>query len=131
LEGGDDWLRWLDGDPDAGAGANSAAAALASENGAAVTGVRQVVVQGHPGFRVGVEMTSSVGDSVIPGTEGLRGTATATAVVEPRCTFDADAKPEEPVELDCAGQLVIIDPEDFEPGDLPDVPDLFSVHLAE
>ncbi|MER7337884.1 pilus assembly protein TadG-related protein [Streptomyces sp. NPDC000075] len=36
-------------------------------------------------FTVAVETTRTVGDSVIPGTEGMHGTADATAVIEPRC----------------------------------------------
>ncbi|MEU3554160.1 pilus assembly protein TadG-related protein [Streptomyces fragilis] len=132
LQDGDDWLRWLDGDGDLGVGAPSAAQALAAENGATVTaGPQATSVRGFPAFRVAVQMASTVGDSVIPGTEGMRAKATATAVIEPRCAFDADAKPDEAVELDCDGQTVTIDPQDFEPDDLPDGSDLFSVYLAE
>jgi hypothetical protein len=35
------------------------------------------------------------------------------------------------VELNCDGQTVDIDPEKFDPVDLPDASVLFSVHLAE
>jgi hypothetical protein len=35
------------------------------------------------------------------------------------------------VELDCDGENVNIDPEDFDPDDLPDASVMFSVHLAE
>ncbi|MFE5208671.1 hypothetical protein [Streptomyces sp. NPDC056600] len=45
--------------------------------------------------------------------------------------FDSDAEPAEAVELDCDGQIVTIDPKDFEPDDLPDGSDLFAVYLAE
>jgi hypothetical protein len=51
--------------------------------------------------------------------------------VQPRCTFALDADPEQPVELDCEGELLTIDPEDFDPEDLPGPSEMFSVHLAE
>ncbi len=132
LQDGDDWLRWLDGDGELGLGGPAAAQALAAENGATVTaGPHATSVRGYPAFQVAVQMSSTVGDSVIPGTEGMRAKATATAVIEPRCMFDSDTKPAEAVELDCDGQIVTIDPKDFEPDDLPDGSDLFSVYLAE
>jgi len=88
-------------------------------------------VDGYPGFRVGIRTNYTVGDSIIPTTEGMRAEAYATAVVQPRCEFDMDADPTKPVELVCDGEPVNIDPEDFDPDDLPDASVMFSVHLAE
>jgi hypothetical protein len=131
LEDEEDWLHWIDGDVGTGHAASAAAASLAAENGASVTSTQPTSIEGYPGFRVGVQMASTVGDTVIPGTEGMRAKASATAVIEPRCSFDAERQPDKAVELDCAGQIVVIDPENFSPDDLPDAADLFSVYLAE
>jgi Putative Flp pilus-assembly TadE/G-like len=132
--GGDgDWLNRLDlptgGLP--GGGAEGAAGQLAADNDSSLQGFQAVEVGGDPGFRVEIQTTYAVGDSIIPGTEGMRARADATAVIQPRCEFDVDADPEKPVELDCDGEIVSIDPEDFDPGDLPDASVMFSVLLAE
>jgi len=128
----DDWLDWLDGDKFQGAGASAAADRLAAENDSTVQGGAQpTVVNGFPGYRVAIETRYTVGDSIIPGTESRHAKAHATAVIEPRCTFATDADPKKPMELDCAGHSVDIDPEHFNSDDLPDAAVLFSVHLAE
>ncbi|NSL43386.1 hypothetical protein HO151_04095 [Streptomyces sp. 8P21H-1] len=133
----DDWLDWLDGDGFDGAGldgagATAAAQQLAAENDSTVQGGAQATsVGGLPGFRVAVETNFTVGDSIIPGTETQHAKADATAVIEPRCDFDLDADPTEPITLDCDGEPVDIDPEDFDVDDLPDASVLFSVYLAE
>ncbi|MDH6225291.1 pilus assembly protein TadG-related protein [Streptomyces sp. MJP52] len=127
----EDWLDWLDGElPQVDTGA--AARELAAANGATVVGGPALTeVGGFLGYRVDVQSQETVGRTVIPGTESMQAEASATAVVEPRCTFDLDADPEQPVELDCDGELLTIDPEDFDPEDLPGPSDMFSVHLAE
>ncbi|MEU6272585.1 pilus assembly protein TadG-related protein [Streptomyces populi] len=132
----DHWLDWLDGDKFGdkfhGAGASAAAGRLAAENDSTVTGGAQpTVVNGFPGYRVAIQTRYTVGASIIPGTENRHAEAHATAVIEPRCTFAADADPKKSVELDCAGHSVDIDPEHFHSDDLPDASVLFSVHLAE
>ncbi|MET7385003.1 pilus assembly protein TadG-related protein [Streptomyces sp. NPDC005529] len=128
----DQWLDWLDGDQFEGAGASAAAARLAAANDSTVQGgAQRTVVNGFPGYHVAIETRYTVGDSIIPGTENRHAKAQATAVVEPRCTFAADADPTKLVQLDCDGRLVDIDPEDFDSDDLPDASVLFSVHLAE
>ncbi|WP_275409222.1 pilus assembly protein TadG-related protein [Streptomyces sp. SID12501] len=129
---GDDWLDWLNGQDPPGAGATAAAQTLASENGSTVQGDAEPVVRnGYPGFRVAVETNNTVGASIIPGTEGMHAKAHAVAVIQPRCDFDPDADPTLPIELNCDGQIVNIDPVDFDPDDFPDASVLFSVHLAE
>ncbi|MDQ1036420.1 hypothetical protein QFZ75_002836 [Streptomyces sp. V3I8] len=127
----DDWLDWLDGDGFDGAGAAAAAGELAAENDASVTAVTPYAVAGFPGFQVEIRTDYTVGDSIIPGTEGMHATAEAAAVIKPRCDFDVPDDPKDVVELDCDGELVDIDPEDFDLDDLPDASVLFSVHLAE
>ncbi|MEU2432887.1 pilus assembly protein TadG-related protein [Streptomyces sp. NPDC007861] len=49
---------------------------------------------GQHKFTVTVETRYTVGDSILPGTEERHATATATAVVESRCTFKPDKKDE-------------------------------------
>lgn len=129
----DNWLDWLDGlqDPE-GIGATGAARQLASENDSTVLGGAQpTVFDGYPGYRVDIRTNYTVGDSIIPGTENKQAQAHAVAVIQPRCDFAPDADPTKPVELDCDGQIVNIDPGEFDPDDLPDANVLFSVHLAE
>ncbi|MFJ2827721.1 pilus assembly protein TadG-related protein [Streptomyces sp. NPDC087263] len=128
----DNWLDWLDGDLDPeGAGAAAAAQQLAAENDSTLQGIQFVTANGFPGFEADIQTNYTVGDSIIPGTEGMQASADAVAVIQPRCDFDLDADPENPVQLDCGGEIVDIDPGDFDPIDLPDASVLFSVHLAE
>ncbi|MDT9698825.1 pilus assembly protein TadG-related protein [Streptomyces sp. P17] len=88
----------------------------------------------HPGpleYKVAVEMDKSVGDSIVPGTEGMHSTESAVAVIEPRCTFEL---PEDDAGDDALPQLTCKDRNwDLDPDDLTDLPgpeDLFDVHLA-
>ena len=128
----DHWLDWLNGDKFHGTGASAAADRLAAENDSTVLGGAQpTVVNGFPGYHVEIETRYTVGRSIIPGTETRHAKAQATAVIEPRCTFATDADPTKLVQLDCDGDLVDIDPEDFDSDDFPDASVLFSVHLAE
>ncbi|MGP3773975.1 pilus assembly protein TadG-related protein [Streptomyces sp. SDT5-1] len=133
LEGGDNWLDWLDGmDPKDDGAPQEAAARLAAANDADVTeGPAFTKVNGYPGYRVGVENRRAVGDTIIPGTENQRATARATAVVQPRCDIPVDADFKKPLELTCDDKTWDIDPEDFDPDDLPDASELFAVHLAD
>ncbi|MER5479854.1 hypothetical protein ABT026_23225 [Streptomyces sp. NPDC002734] len=129
---GDDWLAWLDGELPEVTSAGAAAQELAAANEATViAGPQPSEARGYHGYRVEVRSIGTVGDSVIPGTETMRAEAAATAVIEPLCDYDPDADPEEPVELDCDGQVVEIDPDDFDPDVLPDPTTMFSVYLAE
>ncbi|MFD8740015.1 pilus assembly protein TadG-related protein [Streptomyces sp. NPDC059618] len=128
----DHWLDWLNGDKFQGAGASAAADRLAAANDSTVLGGAQpTAVNGFPGYHVEIETRYTVGASIVPGTESRHAKAQATAVIEPRCTFAADADPKKTVRLDCAGHSVDIDPEHFHSDDLPDASVLFSVHLAE
>lgn len=130
--GGDaDWLDWLDPEELEGGEAAAAADALAAENDAAVTGFAGATVAGYLGYAVDIQTNYTVGDSIIPGTETQHANAHATAVIEPRCDFPVDADPTKLVTLDCDGEVVNIDPEDFDLDDLPDASVLFSVQLAE
>lgn len=85
-----------------------------------------------PGYEVDVETTKPVGDSIVPGTEDMHSTATATAVIEPLCEFELpgeDAGDDVLPELTCKDRNWTLDPEDLD--DLPGPEDLFDVHLAD
>jgi hypothetical protein len=127
----DNWLDWLDPEGIEGNGAVAAAGALAAENDATVTEFGPSTTGEYPGYRVQILTNYTVGDSIIPGTEGMQATADAEAVIRPRCDFAPDADPTKLVTLNCGGDLVDIDPEDFDLDDLPDASVLFSVQLAE
>ncbi|MER5224762.1 pilus assembly protein TadG-related protein [Streptomyces flaveus] len=128
----DNWLDWLNPDEATGVGATAAAQQLAAANDSALQGGAQLVeVNGFRGYEVEIQTNYTVGDSIIPGTETQEATAQATAVIEPRCDFDAPDDPLDLVQLDCGGQIIDIDPEDFVLDDLPDASVLFSVYLVE
>ncbi|UFQ20321.1 MULTISPECIES: pilus assembly protein TadG-related protein [Streptomyces] len=130
-EGGD-WIDWLAGDEYTGGGARGAADALAAENDSTVIGFGPTEVNGYPGFRAEIETTYTVGDSIIPGTENQHAKAEATAIVKPRCDVAPSVDPKKAVQFDCdGGESFEIDPDDYQPGDLPDASVLFSVHLAD
>ncbi|MFD3355098.1 pilus assembly protein TadG-related protein [Streptomyces fradiae] len=66
----------------------AAAHAYAAANGASVSECG-ALGDGRWGFRVTVRSVKPVGDTILPGTEGDHAVATATAVVQSRCTFEA------------------------------------------
>ncbi|MFD7507129.1 pilus assembly protein TadG-related protein [Streptomyces sp. NPDC059850] len=139
-------------------GACDEATWFAQQNGADVTGCEGPDFL-PTSFTVTVKTQKPVGKTVIPGTEDQYGEAKAKAVIGPRCTLqppdepsptptptptptgdedgddgggsddgdDGDEKPA--IDLDCDGETVTIDP--AHPELLPDVKDLFSVHLAD
>ncbi|MEU3604440.1 hypothetical protein AB0E83_03060 [Streptomyces sp. NPDC035033] len=105
------------------------------------------------GFTVTVQTEETVGETIVPGTSERRATATASAVIEPLCSFvppepspdppsepptepDPSATPSEDPEeedpalisgLSCDGEVWDIDPEDPV---LPRVEELFRVRLT-
>jgi len=103
---------------------------LAAQNDASVVGCG---LEGLLGYKIEVQTNRTVGDSIVPGTENRRSHATATAVIEPRCTFQLpseeagkDVLPllpceDEEWELDPKGPVEL----------LPEPEDLFEVHLAD
>ncbi len=104
---------------------------LAAQNDARVVGCGP---EGPLGFTVEVETNKPVGDSIVPGTAERKSNASATAVIEPRCTFKlpaADAGDNVLPRLSCKDNRVW----DLKPGDPPNVlpkpEDLFDVHLAD
>ncbi|EGX56785.1 secreted protein [Streptomyces zinciresistens K42] len=88
------------------------------------------------GYKVDVETNKTVGDSVVPGTESIRSSASATAVIDALCTFDPPREDagagEEPLPLP---QLTCDDvtwnPDPGDPTTLPEAKDLFDVHLSD
>lgn len=103
---------------------------LAARNDAAVRGCDR---EGLLGYTVEVETNDTVGESIVPGTENMKSKETATAVIDPRCTFDplAEDAPDDTLPLlTCKGIRWELDPEG--PVELlPQPEDLFDVHLAD
>ena len=83
-------------------------------------------------YTVTVTTNKSVGHSVVPGTENIKSSKSATAEIEPLCTFEL---PGEGVGNDVLPRLTCKDRDwDLNPDDLADLPrpeDLFDVHLAD
>ncbi|MFD5792842.1 pilus assembly protein TadG-related protein [Streptomyces diastatochromogenes] len=83
-------------------------------------------------YTVTVTTNKSVGHSVVPGTENIKSSKSATAVIEPLCTFEL---PGEGAGNDALPRLTCKDRDwDLNPDDLADLPrpeDLFDVHLAD
>ncbi|MFF7978228.1 pilus assembly protein TadG-related protein [Streptomyces sp. NPDC007901] len=80
-------------------------------------------------YKVDAETNKTVGDSVVPGTENMKSTAHATAVIEPLCTFTLSGPGGVLPELTCKDRNWTLDPADL--SDLPGPEDLFDVHLAD
>lgn len=142
----DAWDDLLSG-RDIGAGSCSAGRWLASQNDA-----RQVSCDAdfwpEASYTVTVETNGTVGSSVIASTKTTKAEATARAVIEPRCRVEEDMHPvpsptknEDDDDTDegedhKSYKVVCDDDEDFriDPKNLdllPDLADLFSVHLAD
>ncbi|MCF1598597.1 pilus assembly protein TadG-related protein [Streptomyces muensis] len=95
------------------------------------------------GYTVTVESTKPVGDSIVPGTEDVTSKASATAVIESRCTFELpgegagdEAEPGDGNDVLPLPRLTCEeggnwDPDPEDPTTLPEPEDLFDVHLAD
>lgn len=84
-------------------------------------------------YKAEVTTNKSVGDSVVPTTENIKSKASATAEIQPLCTFKplgGDAEDDKLPELDCDGKVWDLKPDD-DPAGLPKPEDLFDVHLAD
>ncbi|MFC5956514.1 pilus assembly protein TadG-related protein [Streptomyces pratens] len=125
-----EWQAIFDGSAEGLADSCWRAQQLAAQNDAAVLGCD---LNGLLGYTVSVETTETVGESIVPGTETMKSQETATAVIEPRCSFDplAEGAPEDTLPLlTCKGEKWELDPKD--PVELlPQPEDLFDVHLAD
>ncbi|MCX4780710.1 pilus assembly protein TadG-related protein [Streptomyces sp. NBC_01264] len=128
-----DWEDILDGDRLDPNGACAKASDFAASNGATAECSAGVLR-----FTVTTETDKAVGDTVIPGTEDMKGHAAATAVIEPRCTLKPGPTPTAtpspsatpgPVAIDCrGGGVVTVDPST--PGSLTKLArQLFNVRL--
>ncbi|MGW2667494.1 pilus assembly protein TadG-related protein [Streptomyces sp. NPDC001272] len=84
----EDWAKVVDADRLKANGACVQADAFAARNGA-----KAQCEAAPPKFTVTVESNRTVGDSVIPGTDSMHGTATATALVESKCHLGDVATP--------------------------------------
>ncbi|QGZ50708.1 hypothetical protein GPZ77_22140 [Streptomyces sp. QHH-9511] len=141
------WTAFLAGEDYAEGAACEQAASFAGRNDAELWGEScRRLPAGEEGFHVTVRTLSPVGQSVVPGTDKQHAVASAKAVIEPRCTFDApEPEPEpEPEEtstpdpdegeepepilgLSCDGVPWEVDP--AQPR-LPSAADLFMVRLV-
>ncbi|MEU3755855.1 pilus assembly protein TadG-related protein [Streptomyces olivoreticuli] len=124
-----DWLSGRTGDPEAACGE---AGTYARSNGAEVVGGCGTSAPGTlpAAFTVTVRSSAAVGRSVVPGTEDVHATATARAVVEPRCAGKSPESQKPPLDIVCDGRVVTIDP--TRPDDLARaLGALFSVRLAD
>lgn len=138
------WGRYLDGEDYLESLACARAATFAGKNEAELwgDGCTRLPV-GEEGFSVEIRTLNTVGESLIPGTQNRHAMASAKAVIEPRCVFDApepepDSTPtptesprpdDEPIlGLSCDGDPWEIDP--ARPR-LPSAADLFTVRLAD
>ncbi len=141
------WDDLLSGQ-DIGAASCSAGGLLAAQNDA-----RQVACEHdfwpEASYTVKVETNEAVGSSVIAGTDTEKALATARAVIEPRCRIEQDTRPrptssadDDDGDTDEAEEKkaykVVCDDSDFDfdidPKNielLPELADLFSVHLAD
>jgi hypothetical protein len=124
------WPGIFDGDAEGIGESCWRAHRLAARNDARVLGCDP---EGLLGFTVKVETNTPVGESVIPGTAEHRSSASATAVIEKRCTFAPlaeDAAEDVLPQLLCKGEKW--DPKPGDPPEkLPKPEDLFDVHLAD
>ncbi|MEU6813292.1 pilus assembly protein TadG-related protein [Streptomyces sp. NPDC046860] len=80
-------------------------------------------------YTADVTTNKTVGDSVVPGTDDLKSSASATAVIKPLCSFELSGAAHALPSLDCDGTLWDLKPDGD--GDLPGPEDLFDVHLAD
>ncbi len=141
----EEWDDLLSGQP-TGSSSCSAGALLAAQNDAHQDACGPDVGP-ETAYIVEVTTNKTVGSSVIAGTKTKKASATARAVIEPRCRIEEDMRPApRPPKEDDDGDTgeaedqksykVVCDDEDFsiDPKKLdllPDLADLFSVHLAD
>jgi hypothetical protein len=127
------WEDILDGEVDGLEPSCWRAQQLAEENDAHVVGDDCEPEWDPLGYTVRVETNEPVGDSIVPGTEEMYATATARAVIKPRCSFqlpdEDNGNNEDLPQLNCRDKNWDLDPDDL--SDLPGPEDLFDVHLAD
>ncbi|MBD0422925.1 hypothetical protein H0H10_27850 [Streptomyces sp. TRM S81-3] len=102
------------------------AAQLAAQNDARL---EDCDPKGLLAYTVAVETNEPVGDTIVPGTEDKKARDSATAVIEPRCSFELPVADDELPRLTCENQQWDLDPDDL--AELPEPQDLFDVHLAD
>ncbi|MFE9439457.1 hypothetical protein ACFYO2_10675 [Streptomyces sp. NPDC006602] len=101
---------------------------LAAQNDANV----QCGPDGPLAYTVEAKTNKSVGESIVPGTEDRHSRASATAVIDPLCTFElpgGDAGGDVLPQLSCKDRNWVLDPDDLTV--LPEPEDLFDVHLVD
>ncbi|WP_307805466.1 hypothetical protein [Streptomyces spirodelae] len=129
----DAWQDWLDGAGTLTGDGCGQAERFAGRNRSDVLSCEQTARNGDSAYTVRIRTRFDTGKSIIPGASDKKATATATAVIKPRCDFDPEADTEE-IELNCDGDEITVDPDEVDPdGEEPDLKpaDLFSVVLAD
>jgi hypothetical protein len=134
------WQHIFEGDVDGLGTSCWRADELAELNDAHVTGCDPGLLS----YEVDVRTDKPVGDSIVPGNADKRSVASATAVIESRCTFDLPGEEEGSDEGDEGDGSDVLplpqltcdddrtwDPDPDDPDTLPAPEDLFDVHLAE
>ncbi|MFK4109346.1 pilus assembly protein TadG-related protein [Streptomyces sp. NPDC002176] len=96
---------------------------LAAQNDAQLDGCDGLALK----YTADVTTNKTVGHSLVPGTDDLKSSASASAVIKPLCTFDPPGTGHALPALDCDGTIWHPKPD----GDLPGPEDLFDVHLAD
>ncbi|MFC9505610.1 pilus assembly protein TadG-related protein [Streptomyces sp. NPDC057002] len=124
------WQAIFDGNADGLVPSCWRAHELAAQNDASVDGCEP---EGFLGFTVEIETNKSVGDSIVPGTAEYQANATATAVIEPLCTFEppGEGGNEKPLPALTCEDGREWDLDEDEPETVPKPEDLFDVHLAD
>jgi hypothetical protein len=126
------WQHIFEGDVDGLDPSCWRADQLAEQNDAHVVGCQPGILS----YDIEVQTDKPVGDSIVPGNADKKSVASATAVIESRCTFPGeeaeegggDDAPPLP-QLTCEDVNWHPDPDD--PDTLPAPEDLFDVHLAD
>jgi hypothetical protein len=104
----------------------AAAETYAADNDAGVVDCYQV--SGPPGYRVKIVTGKTVGNTAVDGTEDMPAHATATAVIEPRCTVGEES--DSTISFNCDGDgAVTVDP--AQSGFKLNLAEFFTVHLSE
>lgn len=125
------WMLPLEGKIPSPTSGRPAADQLAAANDSTVQFLNETFVQGDLAYEAGIETNYTVGESLVPGTEGTTASADATAVIEPRCDVLVNV-PGQTIEFACDGSGTwVIDPKTFNAGDLPTAKELYEVNLAE
>nr|WP_276209669.1 hypothetical protein [Streptomyces albus] len=128
-EGGDGWRDWLEGiGPLDGDGCGEASR-FAARNRSDLLDCEQITRHGDPGYTVRVRTRFDTGDTFLPGADHRKATATATAVLRPRCSSDEEGDDADEIGITCEDEEFTVGPDDQDTDVRPS--DLFAVVLVD